>query len=250
MHHTIAFAEKLTCDGAWAFINGLADRSVTVNVDDIYIPKDFNKIIATIAGGQQIRRARLSSPSLRAFSIHYLDPVAAEDGADNPRSMSFHPLSVIPLISTEALNAEVYSAVGGATTYDYWVAVLLAKGAVAPITGDIRTIRFTTSGTPVAKQWTNLTLAFAETLPVGRYQVVGCDLQSGSGIAFRLVPVEGIPYPGGFTHWSHSVAIPQQRKGALGVWTEFDAYTPPSIDVFHTGTDTPTAGYMDLIKVS
>ncbi len=250
MHHTLAFVENLTCDAAWAYIKGLADRSVTVSGDDIYIPKTYNKIIAAIAGGEKLRRARLSSPSLRAFSIHYLDPVAAEDGADNPRSMSFHPESVIPLITTEALNAEVYSGVGGATTYDYWVAVLLAEAVVTPVRGDIRTIRFTTSGTPVAKAWTNLTITFAETLPVGRYRVVGCDLQSGSGVAFRLVPVEGVPYPGGFTHWSHSVAIPQQRKGALGVWMEFDAYTPPSIDVFHTGTDTPTAGYIDLIKVA
>ena len=251
MHDAVAFVEKITCDAAWNQVDPATDALYHTEGDNLYVGA-FNQVVAMRAGGEKIRRARLDSPSLRALFRHYISPVCAEDGDDKPLPIEWRLPSPLPLITNEGLKAEVYSAVGAATTYDYWVLLLLAAGALAPITGKIATVRFTTSGTPVAKTWTQLTVTLDETLPVGRYQIVGADVRSGSGVLFRFI-IPGLAHrPGAFTHWSYaaSPAFSYQRMGNMGVWGEFDHRVPPDLEIMEMGTEEPTDGYMDLIKIA
>lgn len=252
MHTAVAFCENITCNAAWNEIKPVPDPTHHIEGDYLYIA-DFNRIVAIRAGGEKIRRARLDAPSLRALFRHYIHPVCAEDGVDKPLPIEWRLDSPLPLVTNEGLKAEVYSAVGAATTYDYWIGLLLATGPLTPVAGAIYTVPVEFSGTITAKQWSALTLTFAETLPVGRYQVVGMDIRSGSGVMFRLV-FPGAPAtqrPGGFTHWSWAgyPAFPYQRMGGMGAWGEFDHRVPPQVEILEMGTETPDMGWLDLIKV-
>jgi hypothetical protein len=245
----IAFTKSINPTSVLTKLDAVEDDQFTVKDEYLYIG-DLNLIMAVKAGGEHIRQARLTAPSLlRMFPLD-IYPVLAEDNLGNPDPIDLRFDNPLALVKSEGLYAEVLNDGTPTTDHDYWVAVMLADGKFAPALGDIFTKRVTFSGTIAAKEWSSLTLSGLEDLPAGRYQLVGADIRSGSGIAFRFIPVGGGWRSGGFTHWRYSTAFDFQRQGKMGVWFEFNHNTPPKLEIFEMGTETPEYGYVDLIKIA
>jgi hypothetical protein len=147
--------------------------------------------------------------------------------------------------------------VNGTAADDVFCMVSLSDGPVLPVTGDIFTLGFTAAITPVIGAWANGPVTFEQTLPVGRYQIVGCDLFDDAASflkMFRLVPIGSPNRPGGATRTSRLTSNEptlSQRMGRMGVWCEFDHLTPPTVEVVGgvAGGAADFAGVFDLIKV-
>lgn len=245
--HIAAFFESIDT-AVLAPINVVADPSLTVGGKNLQVPEFVSQIAGAAAMSQNMTRAQLQSPSLRRNTNLEISPVIRGlppilpylfyDIFDNP----------IPLEAGEQLQAHVAEDVTGAqATY---VFVMLSDGAIAPISGEMMTVRVTGATTLAPNTWVNGSLTFDQVLPVGRYAIVGATFRSAQLFAFRFV-LQGVANrPGSIgTRAEGEAPLPFNRFGKLGVWGEFHSTTPPTVDYFSGAADTSQVGVLDLIKI-
>ena len=248
-----AFYESQTLAAAYLGIAGVADQHVRVVGDDIQVPS-LNQIIA-IAGGISsttlLNQLRLSSPSLRERGLFQIAPANVAATAVEPGSparvvdLRENPLVLVP---GEQLNAEV---LGTVTTQPSWCCVFLAEGPIAPVIGNMFTIRVTGAAAALtAGVWGNRALTFDEDLPRGRYQLVGMRPESAGCVAARAV-FSGYGWRPGAIGNSVVEDLHDRifRYGKMGVFGEFEDIEPPTIDFLSVSADTLLYCYLDLIQV-
>jgi len=222
----------------------IADPHVTVSGNDLTVP-ELNQIVALLCVGGAPTQAQMQSPSLRKLIQEDIPAyIATEvctgavdvivDKRDNP----------LILTRSEKLNGLTIH------TTDGRIFVWLADGPISPISGDIRTVKCTTGHTTAADLWENLALTFTQTLPAGRYAVVGMHAHGTNLLAARLVFVGGGWRPGVVAGAiAADPGIPMFRNGAFGLFGEFEFDQPPSIDLLGTGVTSTEEVYLDLIQI-
>lgn len=244
----VGWAQSVNTGNVLTAFNALPDHHIRYEGTNIIVPAGMNNLLGVYAGGANITRARLHSPSLsRVVSIDVaplnpdpepLSPTPFLDMFENP----------VPLDATEALTAFM---AGNETSAVYKVALAwLGSGPITPYRGTFRTVRATSSTTLTPYTWTNVPITFTQTLPAGRYQVVGFWGISAGGIAARLV-FPGYPWrPGVIINDSVAdIQNPRFRFGNAGVFGEFTHDSPPSVDVLSVSADTSQEFYLDIVKV-
>lgn len=226
----------------------IADPQIHIEGDVAYIGT-LNRLMMVYPLGLAMTLARLDAPSLRRIYLPDLSPLDALAEPVSPALGIINLIAPLSLVTGEGLQFLAAEAV--ATTNDLWGIVNLSDGPITPVTGEIFTIRCTVAAATTALVWSNQELIFGQTLPVGRYQVVGAFVVSATGLAFRLVPIGGVNRPGGIAMNAVGDVPPKgQRYGGWGVWGEFDGHTPPSIDFLTIAAETPGEVFLDLIKVA
>jgi hypothetical protein len=236
-------------------VAALADPHVRVSGDDIIVPGEqpgqaaLTQLIGAYALGPNTTRAQLVSPSLRRVLNIELGPI--DVGAEPAVPTPFIDLRMSPIVldAEEALNAQAAEDAAGAARST--VLAWLADKPIEITRGDIRSVRVTNTTTLVANAWTNGALTFDQTLPAGRYQIVGGRFVSAGLQAWRCLFVGYQWRPGAIGYDVVSdVDHVAFRMGGLGIWGEFNHNTPPTIDFLSNSADTSQAGILDLIKIS
>ena len=224
------------------------DTHVTVVGDIVYVPA-LNKIIAAVVQGSATgTQAMLRSPSMRAKVLQELNPIslaATTIPANMLNDFIDCPIALIPGEGLEALYNQTTAAAAVKT-----IIVWLADAAPTPVSGEIMSVRVTATITSVIGQWVNGALTFDQTLPVGKYAVVGAAFADADLLAARFNPVGHFWRPG--VRGKATIGSADDywfRYGRLGVWFEFDSLTPPTIEIlnFAAGAQTVT-GVIDLLK--
>jgi len=249
----IGWYESQDTSGSLTAVAGISDPHVRVSGDDIIVPtiegQAYSRLLGVYAAGTGITRAQLRSPSLRRLANLEVNPL---------NRGGLEPLSPVPIMwmgdrpvsleTEEALNAYVAEDTTGAEAEV--VLAWLGTGPMEPVEGNIFSVRVTSSTTLSAGAWTNGSLTFDQTLPKGRYAIVGAIFRSTGLVAFRFVGV-GISYrPGGLGGDAVTdLGAPGQRWGGWGVWLEFEHNTPPTVDFLSASADTSETGELDLIKI-
>ena len=233
-----------------ALIDALDDPHVRVVGKQIIVPAWAPNLMGFYAWGLHLIQAQLLSPSLRALALLDICPL---DKADLPTSIPpFHDLFEGPLALevSEALTfngAEDNAAAAGDMACFAWLG-----DAITPIpAGKIFTVRSTqTIDVLDIDKWENRAFTLDQTLPAGRYAVVGARAQSDGLRAFRFVVVGESHRPGaiGFAA-DGNIAPPRFRNGKAGVWFEFEHNAPPTIDLMSGVADTSLKLWVDLIQV-
>ena len=228
-------------------INAVKDEHVTVSEDDITIPIGFANVIAALLTGSGLSRARLSSPSLRRIWLEELNPFASNISlipGDPFVGIIDRMEDPIPLTESEKLNILV------TTTTSACAVIFLGDGPITRAHGDIRTIRADASIADVAGSWESGPLSFSQTLPAGRYQVVGMRVIDAHGIAARLLFVGEWARPGcvcaGDVEAIRDTPFRLGNPGALG---EFEFDQPPQLEILSDGTGTSQEVFLDVIQV-
>lgn len=230
-----------------AAINAVADEHITVAGDDITIPIGLGNVIAVQVTGSTLSRAQLVSPSLRSLFLEEIQPFAATaslipTGEDHEWVNRF--ASPIPLVESEKLNAVVTAGTSAC------LVAMLADGPVTPVAGNIRTIRATGAAADTAGTWVSTPLTLSQTLPAGRYQVVGFRCVDAHGIAARLLFVGGTWRPGAVCAPDVLSRNDQDfRMGRPGVMGEFEFDQPPQMEILSDGTGTSQEVFLDLIQI-
>ena len=222
----------------------IADPHVTVSGNDLTVP-ELNQIVAALCVGGAPTQAQIQSPSLRRLIQEdipaYIATEVCTGAVDVIVDKRDNPLA---LERSEKLNAYTIH------TTDGRIFVWLADGPITPISGEIRTVKCTSAHVTVADLWNNVALTFTQTLPAGRYAVVGMHVHGTALLAARLVFVgyswrPGVP--------SGAIAanpgIPMFRNGQFGSFGEFEFDQPPTVDLLGTGATTTEEIYLDLIQV-
>ena len=249
MFTTVAYYQDVDCAAAYVAINACADQHIRVSGKHIYIG-DLSNIVGVYAsGGGTTLGAYLDTPSLRRFVLYDIDPIQAGVTPSGSESFRMFPTNALALMKNEGMDFYI-KATDGSASHKFGL-IWLADGALAPVGGEIFTLQGDVTATGVAGTWVNGTISFRQTLPVGRYAVVGAACYGASLIAFRFVPVGAFNRPGGLGSANLGArGLDQQRKGGMGVWFEFDAITPPTIDILSNSTTSSHSVYLDLIKLA
>lgn len=248
MHHLCGFTASQ--DSAVLLnVAAIPDPSMRIEGNNVIIPAAVNTLVMAWANGVNLDRAQLQSPSMRRILNQEISPIAIS--ASNPAPFPFIDKRATPIVldPDEPLSCQASESGAGATRQNIFAC--LAPGALAPIQGDIRSVRVTNTTTLGAFGWTNGSLTFDQSLPAGQYQLVGGRFNSAGLLAWRAVFVGGMWRPGapGFT--TAALVDPLEfRLGNMGVWGVFDHNLPPTIDFFSASADTSQTGVLDLIKIA
>tara|TARA_Y100000310_G_C20463890_1_gene706675 strand:- start:40 stop:807 length:768 start_codon:yes stop_codon:yes gene_type:complete len=254
MTFTLAgFAEDIDAAGAEVLITALADAHLFAQGDNLRVPI-LNKLIGAFgglaSGGAGLMR--LASPSLRDMNRLTISPLnglgdADVEPSDPPAVMDFR-LNPRLLDVDEILQVTIDQDSTAAAFQ--WLLLMLADGQPTKVSGEIIKVRATSATTVTARAWSTTILTFTDTLPTGRYQVVGLRAVGATMIAARFVFKPGTWRPGCIAaDIQTTIDHPMFRNGELGVWGEFESVTPPDIEVLCDVADTAQTYDLDLIKV-
>ncbi len=231
-----------------AAIAATPDPHIRVSGNDIYVPM-WNKMAMVWCGGTNLSDLRMQSPSLRRLANQRITTIMSTDppnaGWQSIKINDFHERPRT-LDIAEALNAFCANSMPA----DEYVLVWLMD-ALAPLpAGEIFSIEGDVTVVCVKAQWVNAALTFTQTLPAGRYALVGMRSVDTEVVAVRCVFPDISVRPGCVSSYNHGQpSNPIFRQGALGNWGEFEHDAPPSMDVLGSsaGEKTPEIT-MDLIQ--
>lgn len=250
MFTVIGFQESLAGSTAYKNLAAVADEHVRISGDYIYIPELNNIVGKVVCGGSIADEGYLASPSLRAFALLDIGQIIAAVNPTSENPNVYNPSTPIPLVTDEGLELLLKETT--TTSQIRTAAVWLSDGALSPVIGEIHTVQATATITSVVGSWVNGAITFRQTLPAGKYQLVGARCKCATGVAFRFVFVGGIWRPGGLCTTAIQYNDPAyQRFGGLGVWGEFEHFTPPTVEII-AGTAAAQSPelYLDLIKIA
>jgi hypothetical protein len=250
--------QRVGATAALTVVTPVADAHVTIDGNNIVVPKALSKLLGAycsygtgLAAGAPTL-AQLQSPGLRRIFQQDISRMSDTVYDLENSHIQMYPDSPLPLDADEGLQA--WTAHGALALGETTVGVFLSDGPAVKVSGEIRTMRFTSVCAPVTRVWTLGALAVVQQLPMGTYQVVGARVYNAteSGL-FRLIFTGYDWRPGGLL--THSVIRDEPemfRDGNLGVWGTFDWMHLPRIEicsVLAAPVANPTV-ILDLIKVS
>ncbi len=246
----VAHSESQDLANALGNVAAVADDTHNTSGDFLYISQWPNLIGYAAFAGTTGVQAQLQAPSLRRVVNIDIAPVFKELAPTSHDQVHLFPESPVPLVTNDGLEALMLADPAAAEQGS--VVSFLSDGAIAPVQGEIFTIRATASITATIGAWTSGSLTFGQTLPSGRYQIVGARAEGTNLVAIRFVLLGNQGWRPGCI----AVAAaddrehPLFRRGGLGVWGEFDNFAVPALEVLASGANTSQTIYLDIIKVS
>lgn len=250
MFHLAAWYEDIDPGGVLVPITAIVDQSVFTSADVIRVPVQMPNIVgqAALLDDASAAAAQVQSPSLRAMVNLDIEPVVADATFGSPPEVLFHPLSPIPVVPDEPITFAVNS--DPAAVEEHYGLVWFGDGPQQPVPGNIFSVAATSALTLVAGSWVNGVLAFGQTLPLGRYTIVGMRARGANLVCARLVFVGGAFRPGvpavNALGDLDPMVFRYGRHGAFGI---FHSNTPPTVDALGI-TDTAQSYVFDLLQVA
>jgi hypothetical protein len=239
-----------TVGGVSQAVAAIADQHVTIAGTDIYVPSLKSLIAEYVARANTLTACQLQSPSLRRSALFDLPVLQQGLSPSGAESFQDHFGSPTDLDVGEKLEAWITDSGTAAvvTTILAW----LSDGALKPVNGSMLSVAFSATITAVLGSWVNKAITFSQTLGVGKYDIVGCNV-CGAGttaLAFRLV-IPGYPWRPGALCTENLGAKPhyEQLYGGMGTWGSFDSATPPTLDLLAASAGSKAlVGILNLIK--
>ena len=227
------------------------DAIVTQSANARFIfPMDYQVIAAQVVGNA-VLRARLNAPSFRNIALPELSPlrVIAQQGA-NPVLVDPPPGS-LKVMRNEEVGIDVsHAGVGADNVFaGLWVTPQFMPAPPGPVFSVVASV----TSTLIVGQWVLGNLVFEQTLPVGRYTVIGMHCQCNDGIFARLAFPGNAQFRPGVpcVEALGSYINPQVfRYGGHGTFGSFDSTAGPNIEILGLAAGAETASVvLDLIKV-
>ena len=248
MFSLVGYYESQDSSAALVLAAALADPHLRVSGDDITLPEWAPNLLAATAFGAGITLAQLRSPGLREFAQMDLAPLAlAAEPITLQRIQDWFD-APIHVGARQILQAAVAESTSGAEV-DPVLVWIGDKIDPAPA-GPMRTVRCTNGSTLGAGAWTNGALTFTQSLPAGKYAVVGMMAWSAGLLAARLVPPGAYHRPGCLGgDLLGDIAPDRFRYGRAGKWCQFDTDAPPTVDFLSVSADTAQEVYLDVVQL-
>lgn len=248
MYHTFAY-EELVATTDDTDLDAIRDDVLIVQ-NDHFLPQADLQLLWAFACAADLNRAKIVTPSFRQVSPPFIRPIegAAAPGDNCPvADYRDNPL-IIPGLAEVAIEASSDTA----TTDQTYVVLGASDRGITPVPrGDVFTMRGVSTTAAVASTWTTLAMSWADTLPPGRFAVVGMELIGAGNIAGRLILENQIWRPGCIAGTDVQNRGPAMfRKGRLGSWGTFRATALPQVQVLCNTTTASHTAYIDLVRLA
>lgn len=246
--HLAAFFGSVAASQTDLPISPVVDPSLTTNANGMLLPEPM-RIGMVYASGLGLTQARISVPSLRIVSQPRINPV----------NHALYPIDDAPIIryreqgprilrsETFAFQATTDVTAGPNATYGMcWI----YAGPRRVQSGDITTVRASSTIVAVTGTWVLGSLSMEQDLPAGRYAIVGADVTAANCIAMRFAFAGGGYRPGLLCQQNPGeFFLDTFRMGNCGVFGEFENSLPPQIDILGTSGSITLAVFLDIIKI-
>ena len=249
--HLCGFYQSVDPAGVYVTIPALADQGLFVSSNDLHVPElaQCLAIAAGVASGGQ-GNARLTSPSIRGVVRYFVEPVngrndgnVVADAIQRVLDLRKDPLIFRP---KEIINADIHSDPTAAARQ--WVLLWLSDAPPAEVNLQTWTVRAVGTTVLVAGAWTAGTITLDDSLPAGRFNVVGFRARSTTLVAARLVFPGSAWRPGALGCTAQNdFAHPMFRAGGLGVLGSFDLDTIPQVEYLANAADAAETVYLDIV---
>lgn len=252
MLHTFAFSGVKTDSTANEAAPAVADASMTrtANANQYLMPADL-LVIGAVAWNDTITRARLNFPSYRDVGLPEIFPLNRTALSTVDYDVCIWGVNGPRVRKTEELGVDTSN---GASTVDNVTVGLFVADRIDGIPAGRRfTVRGTALQTLVLNAWSIGTLTLDQTLPFGRYGVIGMQAACANGLLARLVfPNSSQWRPGCPVGDTILVNDFRQnfRQGQFGLLGTFDQTSPPQVEILGgaAGAQTP-AVILDLVEL-
>lgn len=228
-------------------LNALDDGILSIR-NNHHVPSEPLELRAALGLGDELLRARLNSPRVRAMSPIYLLPILNAAVPNTDVQIADFRNNPIRMSAAEEIIWEVTNS-GAGPTATFVLSWLFSSFRPAP-TGEVFIVRGTSTTAAVAATWTNVTVTWDFQLPAGVYSVIGAAYYATNAIGFQ-VQFDGQYYrPGalGFATEGHSVWR-GQLNGGLGEWGQFDTVSLPRVRVLNGSTDNAHTFYLQIVRI-
>jgi hypothetical protein len=243
----LAFQGSVAQNAVLANVPLLTD-TVFANQSGGYLPPFSCKALAGYGRTPDASLGRLDTPNLRIPVYPYMSELDLASDPPNLPPVNLWWDNGPPILQNDQTNFVVSRAGAGAAdcTGLFWV----GKETPGKARGDIRTIRATASITRVANQWVEGSLTLTDTLPSGRYAVVGAVFLGTNLLAGRFIFPDRVMRPGTIAQQAlGEYGWDQFRWGNMGTWGEFESTAVPTIQIIGYGANTSQTVYIDVIKI-
>src|SRR5687768_4233732 len=177
MFHVLAWSADALGNTANTEVAAVSDDVIEVR-DSRYFPFQDLWLWGFYAGAATLQRARLFNASLRNIAQGHIRPV--ENSLLPPDDPNFRKYLPYPL-RFHANEDIIFDATSGVAMTEQIDALAIFGTSRLPTPvpqGDILTVRATSTTTAVDTEWTTVSLTYEQSLPAGRYALVGSEVQS------------------------------------------------------------------------
>lgn len=227
----------------------ITDGIIPVSNNHFMPYTNYNLIMAYVAGAS-LTRGRLNSGTIRQINPTYIRPININLLPGNNPNVMYLFDNPFLVQAHEELALELSNNKACTTDQEFGVIWLERQREVIP-QGRVFNLRLTSTSTAAVRAWTLIAYTLETSLPAGRYAVIGAELQSTNGVAFRLVFDQQVERPGHLmTATLGNRPFYLTMYGGLGKWGEFNTYSLPRLEVLCNAADAAFEGYMEVVQVS
>lgn len=251
MHHLLVYSGSVAQNAALANIPAIVDQVFPAQTSTNYLPPMNLKLLRLYAMADAVSQVRLDSPLLRPIGPPQIQPV---DDATEPST--YPPINKY---DENALNWATNDPLGilcsraGAGAAVCYAACWVAPNVQTKISGPTWPVRCTFASTTLtASSWVPQNLTFDQSLPPGRYKIVGMSAVCPDLFAARLVMPNQIMRPGVIAQ-DASAQFDWEwfRRGEFGDFGEFESTAPPTVELMgHTAGAETGFVWLDLQPMS
>jgi hypothetical protein len=246
-HHVLAYTASVPNGVANSDTPGVTDGWASLQNNHYLTPQD-SRIIAAIAIGATIQRARVVSPTIRAIILPHIQPVNVGAGVVTPTPFCRYFPGGYLVRSVDELEVDVTQGAGVAEreTVGLW----LGDGIMTVPAGDIYTAHLTASVVTTPNAWGSGSMTFEAGLPKGLYSVVGMSVVGANVLLARLIFPTAGRRPGCPGQSSFGI-VPDMffRQGNMGEFGQFVHTAPPLLELMSAVATTTQDIFLDLIKI-
>ena len=247
MFHLAAYSASIAT-GVETDLTPVTDGILTIQNAHFLPPFDMNMWFAA-AMATNLQRARFNSGTLRIPTTPFIRPIMAGLVPVDP--VRFRDYSQDPLVVKGIEELAVLALQNAAGAQRVTCLVGLGLNRVPQPSGNIITMRGTSTTAAVANAWTQLQVTWQDTIAAGTYAIVGLDHQSANGQGCRLVVLNQYWRPGAISN--PGIADRGDvlfRNGDLGEWGRFTANYLPIPEVLCNAADAAHEIYLHFVRVS
>lgn len=250
MHHLCAYASSIAQDAALANISALTDEVLAQFTSTVYTPETDLKILRIYGRGDSVSQIRIDSPLLRQIGPPQIQPFDTGSEPSTLPPINKYDDSALSWVKNDPLAMLISRAGSGASVCQVLAWVSPQSQTYSP--GPARAVRATATITHTVSSWVSGTMTFDQSLPPGRYRIVGMAAQGTGLLAARLIFAGQTWRPGVLAQDSAGEYDHEWfRRGNFGVFGEFESYAPPTLQTLGiaAGSQAVTV-WLDLVPMS
>jgi hypothetical protein len=200
------------------------------------------------AFGVNLTNARINTPRLRTISLPSIQPVETAVTPGNLPGISWFDGGMLKIAAIDETAMEMTDT-AGAGNLSGLVGLVDQLNNNIPA-GPVSVLRATATITVGNGVWGQGTFTFDQTLPAGRYAVIGMDVVGANLIGARLLFQGGGPRPGVVAR----TAVANKPdwnflSGYAGNWGEFESTAQPLIELFGNAAPTTQTIFLKVVKI-